>query len=137
MSEMIVAAFASLSVAQGPPGSRKRPDTFREHQELHQRRAYLPRIQDTSARTSGRLLELFGEEPTQTQEYGAYDTSLASGHTVVTVTVDEVHADAVMGILNQHGPHDIHEQTSGASETYQTGTTAYPATQPTNIEIWK
>jgi uncharacterized protein (TIGR02271 family) len=42
-----------------------------------------------------------------------------------------VHADAVMGILNQHGPHDIHEQTSGASETYQSSTAAYPATRPT------
>jgi len=75
---------------------------------------------------------LIGEETGQTQDYGAYDTSLASGHTVVTVTVDEVHADAAMGILNQHGPHDIHEQTSGASENYQTGTAAYTATQPTN-----
>ena len=70
---------------------------------------------------------LLGEDPTQTHEYAAYDTSLASGHTVVTVTVDEIHADAVMGILNQHGPRDIHEQASGSSETYQTGTAAYPA----------
>ena len=65
------------------------------------------------------------EESTQTHEYGAYDTSLASGHTVVTVMVDELHAEAVMGILNQHGPRDLHEQASGGSETYQTG--AYPA----------
>jgi uncharacterized protein (TIGR02271 family) len=41
--------------------------------------------------------------------------------------VDVLHADAVMGILNQHGPRDIHEQASGSSETYQTGTAAYPA----------
>ena len=72
---------------------------------------------------------LLGEDPSQTHEYAAYDTSLASGHTVVTVTVDEIHADAVMGILNQHGPRDIHEQASDGSETYQTGTVAYPAAQ--------
>jgi uncharacterized protein (TIGR02271 family) len=36
-----------------------------------------------------------------------------------------------MGILNQYGPHDIHEHTSGASETYPTSTSAYPAAQPT------
>ncbi len=72
---------------------------------------------------------LIGEEPTQSQEYGVYDTGLASGHTVVTVTVDELHADAVTGILNQHGPREIHEQTSGASETNQVGIPAYPAHQ--------
>lgn len=77
------------------------------------------------------LADRRGADP-QTQEYGAYDTSLASGHTVVTVTVDELHADAVIGILNQHRPHEIHEQTSGASETYPTGTAAYPAAQPLN-----
>ena len=70
---------------------------------------------------------LFGEEPNQTQEYAAYDTSLASGHTVVTVTVDELHADAVMGILNQRGPRDVHEQAGVGSETYQSGTATYPA----------
>jgi uncharacterized protein (TIGR02271 family) len=43
--------------------------------------------------------------------------------------VDELHADAVMGILNQHGPHDIHEQARAGSETYQTGTAAYPPAQ--------
>jgi hypothetical protein len=30
-----------------------------------------------------------------------------------------------MGILNQHGPRELHEQASGGSETYQTG--AHPA----------
>src|SRR3954453_6260629 len=71
---------------------------------------------------------LLGEEPDQTQQYAAYDTSLASGDTVVTVTVDDLHADAVMGILTQHGPHDIHENPSG-SDTYQTGSTAEPMAQ--------
>jgi len=46
---------------------------------------------------------------TPTGEYGTYDTSLASGYTIVTVTVDEIHADAVVGIIDQHGPTDIHE----------------------------
>ena len=48
----------------------------------------------------------------------------------MTVTVDEVQADAVVGILTQHGPRDIHEQASGASETYQTSTAALSGTQP-------
>ena len=64
---------------------------------------------------------LLGEEPTRTAEYGAYDTSLASGYTVVTVTVDEIHADAVVGIINQHGPSDIHEhaaEQSGVGQDY-------------------
>ena len=72
---------------------------------------------------------LLGEEPNQTQQYEAYDTSLTSGDTVVTVMVDELHADAVMGIITQHGPHDIHERASGGSETYQTGSTAEPTAQ--------
>jgi uncharacterized protein (TIGR02271 family) len=74
---------------------------------------------------------LTGEEPSHTPGYGAYDTSLASGHTVVTVTVDEVQADAVVGILTQHGPRDIHEQAGGVSENYQTSTAAYVAPQTT------
>ena len=74
---------------------------------------------------------LIGEKPNQTREYAAYDTGLASGQTVVTVTVDETHADAVMGILNQYGPRDVHEQASGGSETYQAGTAAYPAARTT------
>ena len=138
MSEMIVAAFNSPSVAQAairdlenariPSADIK---TYTKDEPTYQEyRTRQPEQQ------GGFWSWLIGEEPTQTQDYGAYDTSLASGHSVVTVTVDEVHADAAMGILNQHGPHDIHEQTSGvhgqtsgASETYQTGTAALPATQ--------
>jgi uncharacterized protein (TIGR02271 family) len=134
MTEMIVAAFDSPSVAELAvrdlenariPSADIRRYTKDEaaYQEYRTRQ---PEHQ------GGFWSWLIGEEPTQTQDYGAYDTSLASGHTVVTVTVDEVHADAAMGILNQHGPHDIHEQTSGASESYQPGTAAHPATQPTN-----
>jgi hypothetical protein len=64
---------------------------------------------------------LLGEEPTPTGEYGTYDTSLASGYTIVTVTVDEIHADAVVGIIDQHGPTDIHEhaaEQSGVGHDY-------------------
>jgi hypothetical protein len=32
---------------------------------------------------------------------------------VVTVTVDEMHADAVTGILNQHGPLHLEEHVEG------------------------
>jgi uncharacterized protein (TIGR02271 family) len=78
---------------------------------------------------------LLGEEPDQKQEYATYDTSLASGYTVVTVTVDELHADAVVGILNQHGPRDINEQASGGSETYRTGPTAYPAARTAGASL--
>jgi stress response protein YsnF len=69
---------------------------------------------------------LLGEEPTYTQDYEAYDRSIASGHTVVTVTIDEPHADAAMGILHQHDPLDIHERMNQSasgrtSETYEAG----------------
>ena len=134
MTEMVVAAFNSSSVAEaairdleaaripsvGIKSYSKDEPAYQDYRGRH------PEHQ------GGFWSWLFGEEPTQTQEYGAYDTSLASGHTVVTVTVDELHADAVIGILNQHKPHEIHEQTSGASETYQTGTAAYPAARPLN-----
>ena len=134
MTEMVVAAFNSSSVAEaairdletaripsaGIKSYSKDEPAYQDYRGRH------------PERQGGFWSWLIGEEPTQTQEYGAYDTSLASGHTVVTVTVDELHADAVMGILNQHSPHEIHEQTSGALETHQTGTAAYPAAQPLN-----
>ena len=134
MTEMVVAAFNSSSVAEaairdletaripsaGIKSYSKDEPAYQDYRGRH------PEHQ------GGFWSWLIGEEPTQTQEYGVYDTSLASGHTVVTVTVDELHADAVIGILNQHKPHEIHEQTSGASETYQTGTAAYPAARPLN-----
>ena len=131
MTEMIVAAFDSPSVAQAAirdlenaqiPSAQIRNYTKDEpaYQEYRTRQ---PEHQ------GGFWSWLIGEEPNQTQEYAAYDTSLASGHTVVTVAVDELNADAVMGILNQHGPHDIHEQARAGSETYQTGTAAYPPAQ--------
>ena len=134
MTEMVVAAFNSSSVAEAAIGdletARIPSAGIKSYSEDE------PAYQDYRGRhpehQGGFWSWLIGEEPTQTQEYGVYDTSLASGHTVVTVTVDELHADAVIGILNQHRPHEIHEQTSGASETYQTGTAAYPPAQPLN-----
>ena len=132
MTEMVVAAFDSPSVAEA--AIRDLENARIPSADIKSYTKDEPTYQEYRTRQpehqGGFWSWLIGEEPTQTQEYGAYDTSLASGHTVVTVTVDEVHADAAMGILNQHGPHDIHEQTSGASETYQTGTAAYPAAQP-------
>jgi uncharacterized protein (TIGR02271 family) len=132
MAEMVVAAFDSPSAAEAAirdieaariPSAAVR--SYTKDEPTYQE--YRTRQPESHGGFWGWLI---GEEPTQTQAYGAYDTSLTSGHTVVTVTVDEVHADAVTGILNQHGPHDIHEQTSGSSETYQTGVPAYPATKP-------
>ena len=127
MTEMVIADFNSSSVAEAairdlenaqiPSAAIK--SYSKDEPSYQEYRTRQPEHQ------GGFWSWLIGEEPTQTQEYGAYDTSLASGHTVVTVTVDELHADAVMGILNQHGPREIHEQASGGSETYQTG--AYPA----------
>jgi uncharacterized protein (TIGR02271 family) len=131
MTEMIVAAFNSPSVAEAAirdlenaqiPSAAIKSYTKDEpaYQEYRTRQP---------ERQGGFWSWLIGEEPAQTQKYAAYDTSLASGHTVVTVTVDEVHADAVMGILNQHGPHDMHEQTSAGAET-SPAPAAYPAAQP-------
>jgi uncharacterized protein (TIGR02271 family) len=131
MTEMVVAAFDSSSAAEA---------AIRDLENARIPSAAVkgyakdePAYQDYRTRQpehqGGFWSWLIGEEPNQTHEYAAYDTSLASGHTVVTVMVDEIHADAVMGILNQHGPRDIHEQAAGGSETYHTGTAAYPAAQ--------
>ena len=133
MTEMIVAAFDSPSAAEAAVQDLENAripsaDIKSYTQDEPTYREYRTRQPEHQG---GFWSWLIGEDPAQTQQYGAYDTSLASGHTVVTVTVDEVHADAAMGILNQYGPHDIHEQTSGASETYRTSTSAYPAAQPT------
>jgi uncharacterized protein (TIGR02271 family) len=131
MTEMIVAAFNSSSVAEAAirdlEAARIPSAGIKSYSKDEP--AYQDYRTRQPERQGGFWSWLIGEEPTQTQEYGAYDTSLASGHTVVTVTVDELHADAVMGILSRHGPRDIHEQSSGGSETYQSGTAAYPATQ--------
>jgi uncharacterized protein (TIGR02271 family) len=117
MTEMVVAAFASASAAEAAiedlnrariPSAVSRSYT-KDASEYADYRAREP------GRQGGFWSWLLGEESSQTSEYGAYDTSLAAGHTVVTVTVDEVQADAVVGILNQHGPHDVHEQAAGAS----------------------
>src|ERR1700733_2572652 len=127
MTEMVIADFDSSSVAEAairdlenaqiPSAAIK--SYSKDEPSYQEYRTREPEHQ------GGFWSWLIGEEPTQTQEYGAYDTSLSSGHTVVTVMVDELHADAVMGILNQHGPRELHEQASGGSETYQTG--AHPA----------
>jgi uncharacterized protein (TIGR02271 family) len=132
MTEMIVAAFDSPSVAEA--AIRDLENAQLPSADIKSYTKDEPTYQEYRTRQpehqGGFWSWLIGEEPTQTQEYGAYDISLASGHSVVTVTVDEMHADAAMGILNQHGPHDIHEQTSGVSETYPTSTAAYPTAQP-------
>ena len=129
MTEMVIADFNSTSVAEA--AIRDLEDAQIPSAAVKSYSKDEPSYQEYRTRQpehqGGFWSRLIGEEPTQTQEYGAYDTSLASGHTVVTVTVDELHADAVMGILNQHGPRELHEQASGGSETYQTG--AYPAAQ--------
>src|SRR6185437_6421188 len=120
MPEMIVAAFDSPSAAaaavrdlenaQIPSADIK---SYTKDEPAYQEY----RTRQPEYQRGGFWSWLLGEEPDQMQQYADYDTSLASGHTVVTVTVDELHADAATGILNQHGPHDIHEQASGGSET--------------------
>jgi len=132
MAEMIVATFDSPSAAaaavrdlenaQIPSADIK---SYTKDEPTYQEY----RTRQPEYRRGGFWRWLLGEEPNQTQQYEAYDTSLASGHTVVTVTVDELHGEAVMDILTRHGPHDIHEQASGGSETYQTASTAEPIAQ--------
>jgi hypothetical protein len=132
MTEMIVATFDSPAAADGairdlesagiPSADIK---SYTKDEPTYQ--AY--RTREPEYRGGGFWNWLLGEELTHAQQYAAYDTSLASGHTVVTVTVDDAHADAVMGILNQHGPSDIQEQATGGSETYHTGSAAAPIAQ--------
>jgi uncharacterized protein (TIGR02271 family) len=111
MTEMIVAAFDSASAAEAAV-----QDLERAQIPSAVVRSYTKEDPDYTGyrkrepeRKGGFWSWLLGEEPSYTSEYDAYDTSLASGHTVVTVTVDEVHADAAVGILSQHGPREIHE----------------------------
>src|SRR3954467_15469416 len=112
MTEMVVAAFDSPSVAEAAIRDLEAAGIPSADIQSYTKDA--PAYQEYRTRQpeyhGGFWSWLIGEDPAQGQEYGAYDTSLASGHTVVTVTVDELHADAVMGILNQHGPRDIHEE---------------------------
>jgi uncharacterized protein (TIGR02271 family) len=131
MRQMIVAAFASPSAAAA--AVRDLENAQIPSADIKSYTKDEPAYQEYTTRQpeyqrGGFWSWLLGEEPDQTQQYAAYDTSLASGDTVVTVTVDDLHADAVMGILTQHGPHDIHEKPSG-SDTYQTGSTAEPMAQ--------
>jgi uncharacterized protein (TIGR02271 family) len=132
MREMIVAAFGSPSAAAAAVRDLENAQissadikSYTKDEPAYQEY----RTRQPEYQRGGFWSWLLGEEPNQTQQYEAYDTSLASGHTVVTVTVDELHGEAVMDILTQHGPHDIHEQASGGSETYQTGSTAEPMAQ--------
>jgi len=137
MTEMVVAAFDSSSAASAAIRDLENAQipsvTIKAYSKDE------PAYQDHRTRQPehhGSFWSwLIGEEPNETQEYAAYDTSLASGHTVVTVTVDELHADAVTGILNQHGPRDLHEQASSGSETHPTGTGAYPAVQTSSTSV--
>ena len=132
---MVVAAFASASAAEAAVEDldRARIPSAVSRSYTKDASEYADYRARESGRQGGFWSWLLGEESSQTSEYGAYDTSLAAGHTVVTVTVDDVQADAVVGILNQHGPHDIHEQAAGASgagpsSTHASSTAASSAT---------
>jgi stress response protein YsnF len=92
MAETIVAAFDSASAAEAAvqdlqrakiPSASIRSYT-KEDPDYTGYRAREPQ------RKGGFWAWLLGEEPSYTTEYDAYDTSLASGHTVVTVAVDEI-----------------------------------------------
>jgi uncharacterized protein (TIGR02271 family) len=123
MTETIVAAFDSAPAAEAAvqdlerakiPSAMVRSYT-KENPDYVDYRAREPE------QKGGFWAWLLGEEPTRTAEYGAYDTSLASGYTVVTVTVDEIHADAVVGIVSQHRPSEIHghaAEQSGGGQNY-------------------
>ena len=101
MAEMIVATFDAPSAAEvairDPEAARTPSAAVKSYTKDE------PTCQECRPRQpehqGGFWSWLIGEEPTQTQEYGAYDTSLASGHAVVTATVDGVHADVVIGFF--------------------------------------
>jgi len=121
MTETVVAAFGSASAAEAAV-----EDLHRAKIPSAMIRSYTKEDPDYSGYTArepqrkgGFWAWLLGGEPGYTTEYDAYDSSLASGHTVVTVTVDEVDADAVIGIINQHRPSDIHEHAAGSSDIAQ------------------
>jgi uncharacterized protein (TIGR02271 family) len=117
MTETIVAAFNSASAAEAAVQNLDRAKIqsavvrsyTKDDPDYTGYRAREPE------RKGGFWSWLLGEEPSYSSEYEAYDTSLASGHTVVTVTVDENHVDAVVGIMNQHRPTEIHDHGAGQS----------------------
>ena len=109
MTEMVIADFDSPSVAEAAIRDLENAQIPSAAIKSYSKDepSYLEYKTREPEHKGGFWSWLIGEEPTQSQEYGAYDTGLASGHTVVTVTVDELHADAVTGILNQHGPREF------------------------------
>ena len=138
MTEMIVAAFDSPTVAAA--AVRDLESARIPSAEIKSYTKDEPAYQEYRTRqpeyhSGGFWSWLLGEEPSQTQQYAAYDTSLASGYTVVTAEVDDLHADAVIGILNRHAPRDIREQTSGDSETYQAGAAAVSTAEATGAGL--
>ena len=62
---------------------------------------------------------LTGEETTDTttSQHAMYEQSLASGHTVVTVVVDQMQADQIMDVLDRHKPIDIDQHGGAYAET--------------------
>ena len=68
---------------------------------------------------------LTGEEGDQSVgHHTAYDNSMASGHTVVTVVVDATRADDVMSLLDEHDPIDIDAHHGMYGEESAVATTA-------------
>jgi hypothetical protein len=89
MTEMIVAAFDSPSAAEAAVQDLENAripsaDIKSYTQDEPTYREYRTRQPEHQG---GFWSWLIGEDPAQTQQYGAYDTSLASGHTVVTVSM--------------------------------------------------
>jgi uncharacterized protein (TIGR02271 family) len=84
---------------------------------------------------------LFGSE---TDEASVYQRSMASGSTVVTVTVPAEHFDSVSAILERHQPIDMEERTASyglaaapvsKAATPSMGATAVAATDDTKIQL--
>ncbi len=67
-----------------------------------------------AAQDAGFWPSLFGGEPDR--DTNAYDRSLASGGTAVTIRVPDEHVATVMNILEQHDPIDLDEH-AGAAPT--------------------
>jgi hypothetical protein len=124
MTEMIVAAFDSAPAAEAAvlDLERARIPSVVVRSYTKDDPDYTGHRTREPERKGGFWAWLLGEDTNYTSEYNAYDTSLASGHTVVTVTVDEIHADAAVGILDQRGPREVHEHEheGGVAGTGQT-----------------
>ena len=85
----------------------------------------------TGARSGGFWGWLKGDHATNERHYDEYDRSISGGRNVVTVTVDEATAPAVVDVLDRHSPINLEEHAAGGVGA--TGTTAETELPPTGV----